>query len=224
MDVVKLLVFIVLICAISVIEAKDYYEILGVSRDATDRQIKKAFHKLATKYHPDKNKEKTAEEKFREIAQAYEILSDSEKRKQYDRFGESAFNNNGGAQQQPFSFDFNEFFKGFDEGFGNPHHFGNERNNFRFSFGGDDDGFFDDFWPNDEADEEDSGFAWHDFDQFGSGNSFFGSHFGQNYNSRHSHQGHGHHRSAEMRSEGSRTCKTVTQRMGNMVTTYTKCS
>lgn len=57
------------IMAANIALAKDYYQILGVSRTATDRQIKKAFRKLAMKYHPDKNKRKDAEEKFREIAQ-----------------------------------------------------------------------------------------------------------------------------------------------------------
>ena len=55
---------------------KDYYRILGVSRDATDEQLKKAYPKKALKYHPDKNKDPGAEDKFKEIAEAYEVLSD----------------------------------------------------------------------------------------------------------------------------------------------------
>jgi len=55
---------------------KDYYRILGVSRDATDEQLKKAYRKKALKYHPDKNKDPGAEDKFKEIAEAYEVLSD----------------------------------------------------------------------------------------------------------------------------------------------------
>ena len=55
---------------------KDFYKILGVSRDATDSELKKAYRKLALKYHPDKNKEPGAEDKFKEIAEAYEVLSD----------------------------------------------------------------------------------------------------------------------------------------------------
>ncbi len=57
---------------------KDYYSILGVSRDASDNQIKKAYRKMALKYHPDKNRSPGAEEKFKEIAEAYEVLSDGE--------------------------------------------------------------------------------------------------------------------------------------------------
>ena len=77
---------------------KDYYEILGVSRDATDEDIKRSFRKLAKQYHPDVNKEAGAEEKFKEIGEAYAILSDATKRKQYDQFGHAAFENGGGGQ------------------------------------------------------------------------------------------------------------------------------
>ncbi len=67
--------------------SKDYYEILGVPRNATDEQIKKAFRKLAFKYHPDHNKEASAEDRFKEINEAYEVLSDARKRAYYDRYG-----------------------------------------------------------------------------------------------------------------------------------------
>ena len=66
---------------------KDYYEIIGVPKDADETEIKKAYRKLAMKYHPDRNPSPEAEEKFKEISEAYGVLSDSEKRKQYDRFG-----------------------------------------------------------------------------------------------------------------------------------------
>lgn len=67
---------------------KDYYKILGINKGANDDEIKKAYRKLALKYHPDKNKSPGAEEKFKEIAEAYEVLSDTKKREVYDQFGE----------------------------------------------------------------------------------------------------------------------------------------
>jgi len=76
---------------------KDYYQVLGVSKSATNDDIKKAYRKLALKYHPDKNKSPGAEEKFKEVAEAYEVLSDSEKRKIYDQYGEAGLKGNAGA-------------------------------------------------------------------------------------------------------------------------------
>src|SRR5580704_17333379 len=70
------------------VQFKDYYEVLGVARNASDAEIKKAFRKLARKYHPDVAKDKaTAEEKFKEINEANEVLSDPEKRRKYDELG-----------------------------------------------------------------------------------------------------------------------------------------
>lgn len=91
--------------------AKDYYAILHVKRDASEDEIKKAYRKLAMKYHPDKNPgDKKAEEKFREATQAYDILRDAQKRAAYDRYGEAAF-----EQQQAGG---HSGFGGFQEGFG----------------------------------------------------------------------------------------------------------
>ena len=103
---------------------RDYYEVLGVSKTATDAEIKSAFRKLAKKYHPDVSKEENAAEKFKEVQEAYAVLSDPEKRKKYDQFGHSAFQNNGGGAGgfQGFDgFDFGDMGDIFDDilgGFG----------------------------------------------------------------------------------------------------------
>lgn len=93
---------------------KDYYSILEVSKNATDIEIKKAYRKLALEFHPDRNKTKEAEGKFKEITKAYEVLSDAQKRKTYDQFGEAAFEQGGpgagpfgggqGGQYGPFTY------------------------------------------------------------------------------------------------------------------------
>ena len=71
---------------------KDYYKVLGVAKTATDAEIKKSYKKLAFKYHPDKNKgDKKAEDRFKEISEAYAVLSDKKKRAQYDQFGSTRF-------------------------------------------------------------------------------------------------------------------------------------
>jgi len=91
---------------------KDYYKILGVSRAASADEIKKAFRKQAMKYHPDKNKgDKQAEERFKEINEAYAVLSDPEKRKQYDTFGSSDFNKRYTQEDIFRNFDFANVFR-----------------------------------------------------------------------------------------------------------------
>ncbi|MFH1720185.1 MAG: molecular chaperone DnaJ [Patescibacteria group bacterium] len=87
--------------------SKDYYNILGVSKSANDNEIKQAYRKLALKYHPDKHKgDKDAEKKFKDINEAYQVLSDKQKRSQYDQFGSAGFSGQGGF---PGGFDFSGF-------------------------------------------------------------------------------------------------------------------
>ena len=90
----------------------DYYQILGVSRNATAEEIKKAYRKLALKYHPDKAKgdKKQAEEKFKQISEAYAVLSDAAKRQQYDQFGSQAFRSKFTQEDIFRNFDFSEIF------------------------------------------------------------------------------------------------------------------
>lgn len=101
---------------------KDLYEVLGVARTSTQEQIKTAYRKLAMKYHPDKNRDdpKGASEKFKEINQAYEVLSDPEKRQQYDRFGNTDFQGfqGGGGGSEAFGDIFDSVFKDFFGGGG----------------------------------------------------------------------------------------------------------
>ncbi len=104
---------------------RDYYEILGVTKSADEKEIKKAFRKLAKKYHPDVSKEDNAEEKFKEAQEAYAVLSDSEKRSKYDQFGHSAFEGPQGGGYDFGNFDFGDIFGDmFGGGFG----FGGNRN------------------------------------------------------------------------------------------------
>ena len=89
---------------------KDYYKLLGVSKTADSGQLKKAYRKLALKYHPDKNKEPGAEEKFKDISEAYEVLSDKDKRSVYDQYGEEGLKGGGGgARFDPTSNGFSSF-------------------------------------------------------------------------------------------------------------------
>ena len=84
---------------------RDYYTVLGVERSATDAEIKKAFRRLAQKWHPDVNQDAEAQERFKEINEAYQVLSDAERRQRYDMFGKAGLG--GGGERRP----------GFDPGF-----------------------------------------------------------------------------------------------------------
>ena len=102
-------------------EKRDYYEVLGVSKDATADEIKKAYRKMAIKYHPDKNPgNKEAEEKFKEAAEAYDVLSNADKKARYDRFGHQGMNGGfgGGAQGFGGGFSMDDIFSRFGDIFG----------------------------------------------------------------------------------------------------------
>ncbi|CAG8506202.1 2091_t:CDS:2 [Acaulospora morrowiae] len=115
--VLLLLLSVDLVCA-----GADYYEILGVSRSATSREIKKKYKQLSKKYHPDKNPgDKEAEQKFVQLAQAYEVLSDEEKRAIYDKYGEEGLKQGAGGQEFHSPFDI------FAQFFGGSGHFGRQQ-------------------------------------------------------------------------------------------------
>ena len=112
---------------------RDYYEVLGVSKGADDSEIKKAYRKLAKKYHPDANPgDKEAEEKFKEVGEAYEILSDAQKRAAYDQYGHAAFEQGGMGSGGGFGgfsggMDMGDIFESFFGGFGGGDMFGGGR-------------------------------------------------------------------------------------------------
>jgi molecular chaperone DnaJ len=105
---------------------KDYYEVLGVVKNASQEEIKKAYRKLALKHHPDRNKnDKTSEAKFKEASESYHVLSDKKRRENYDQFGHAAFESGGGRgfSSSDFSGSFSDIFgsdvfEDFFEGFG----------------------------------------------------------------------------------------------------------
>jgi len=114
--------------------ADDYYKILGVNRSATDAEIKKAYRKLAMKYHPDHAKgDKAAEERFKKISEAYAVLSDKQKRQEYDTFGSEGFHQRFSKEDIFRGFDINDILKEF--GFGGSDFFGGQGGGARFTFG-----------------------------------------------------------------------------------------
>ena len=125
---------------------KDYYEIIGVTKDASQTDIKRAYKKLARKYHPDVSKETNAEDRFKELGEAYEVLKDPEKRTAYDQLGENwkagqdfnpppnwdaGFEFNGGGFTGGDDADYSDFFESlFGRDFGSAHaggHAGQQR-------------------------------------------------------------------------------------------------
>jgi curved DNA-binding protein len=115
--------------------AEDYYKILGVNKNATDAEIKKAYRKLAMQYHPDHTKgDKASEDKFKKVSEAYAVLSDKEKRKQYDQFGSEGFQQRYSQEDIFRGFDLGDILKEF--GFSGGNIFGRRGGGARFSFGG----------------------------------------------------------------------------------------
>nr|XP_020470031.1 dnaJ homolog subfamily B member 9-like [Monopterus albus] len=192
---VLLLAVHILLISEFILAKRDYYDILGVPRDATERQIKKAFHKLALKYHPDRNKGPDAEAKFRELAEAYETLSDDKRRQEYDQFGHrpspgESHSRGGGNYNfrqhfQSFNFNFDDIFKDYDL-FAQQHHFHSHSQH--------------------QAHQK--------------------THFDTHFQVHQEANSYTHSSRADSRFQGSakQHCKTVTQRRGNMVTTFTDCS
>ena len=97
---------------------RDYYDVLGVNKSSAPDQIKAAYRKLAVKYHPDKNQgNKTSEDKFKEASEAYHVLSDQERKQNYDNFGHAAFENGGRGRGGFWNFDFSNSFSDIFEDF-----------------------------------------------------------------------------------------------------------
>jgi len=207
--------------------AEDYYKTLGLKDTASIPEVKKAFRTLAKTLHPDKNKEPGAEAKFRKVLEAYEVLSDEDKKREYDamrrggggsRSG-SNFNSFGrGTRARNFDFDFDELFKQFESDIWEQHE--HQKEHFRSHFTSH-------FQQHSKhaGGFDAAGDMFHEFD--GDANSLFGDmdaffdldveSFGSS-NSRH------HHRRSSTGGHQRRQCHTVKQKIGNTVTTYTQCS
>ncbi|KAJ3615081.1 hypothetical protein NHX12_018649 [Muraenolepis orangiensis] len=241
-----LLAVYVLLITEFILASQDFYHILGVPKDASERQIKKAFHKLAMKYHPDKNKSPDAESKFREIAEAYETLSDDKRRREYDQLGghgplPGQGGNGGRANFHQYfqSFNFDDLFKDFDQ-FGQPHHNHNHHHRHHHHHSDPDshayahsqayahaqahqkrhfDGHF-------KAHQEASNGNKRQFQQedFGGAGGVFDNVF-EDLEKMFSFNAHGSRSGSRFQgTTGKQQCRTVTQRRGNMVSTFTDCS
>ena len=115
-------------------EKKDYYEVLGVPKDSSEKDIKGAYRKLAMKYHPDRSEEPDAEEKFKELSEAYAVLSDPEKRQKYDQFGHAGINSQYSQEDLFRGVNFEDLLRGF--GFGGGGARGGGESIFDMFFGG----------------------------------------------------------------------------------------
>lgn len=204
-----------------ILAKRDYYDLLGVPKDASARQIKKAFHKLALKYHPDRNKDPDAEAKFREIADAYETLSDEKRRREYDEFGHRSEQDfRGGAGAKPRDYHFKEHFQSFnfDDLFKDSDPFGHQQ-------------FHHNFHSNSQAHQKrhfDSHFQAHQEAMNRHKRSFGGAglfdDMFEDLEKMFSFNANNARTESRFQSSGKQHCRTVTQRRGNMVTTFTDCS
>ena len=195
-----------LACLGAIVKAttESYYQALGVSKKASKQEIKKAFRKLAVQYHPDKNDSPDAEEKFRKIAEAYEVLSDDDKRRQYDMSGGSGQHNykfGGSTRAHDFNFNFDDLFREFEDDI-----FGGDHMKNHFS------GHFARHFNN----HVDTGAPFEFQDFFGHAEESIGNMFGD--------FGMDSREGSMFEHRTQQKCNTVTQRIGNTVTTYTQCS
>jgi DnaJ-related protein SCJ1 len=104
-------IILLLLLVSHILAGRNYYEVLGVDKDSSKKAIKKAYKNLSKKYHPDKNKEPDAQDKFVELAKAYEVLIDDEKRRVYDQYGEAGLENGGQQFHDPFDIFAQYFYK-----------------------------------------------------------------------------------------------------------------
>jgi len=205
MDFKSIILLFIVSCSV-VYAKKDYYKVLDVDRSASQKDIKKAFRNLALKYHPDKNPDEDTSRKFREIAEAYEVLRDEEKRRQYDQMGHGAWGSSGGGYK-PGNFNFDDLFKDFDDDF-----FKDLRGHFAQHFG------------NHKMAHESTGghfdFADVNIEKFFQKPNWFDENelFEKNPDS------YGSSNGIKMEVKNGQKCRTVTQTVGNSVTTFTQCS
>jgi len=202
---VSKVIFLGLLCTLSVCQAKkDYYKSLGVKKDASKADIKKAFKQLARKYHPDKNPDIDTTDKFREIAEAYEVLGDKDKRRQYDKKGHNAWGSANSGGFKPGNFNFEDLFKGFDD------EFYKDMKMMK--------GHFTNHFGSKKAPHEPAGGAYIFQDNLNFENLFDSSMFERDMDM------FGSSEQMKVKVKGGRRCKTVSQKVGNMRTSFTQCS